>query len=366
MQQKDQSLKLAIIVSHPIQYYAPVFKLLAQKTELKVFYTRSPGTGINYDKGFQQEIEWDIPLLDGYIYEFTGSLDIIQCLRLYQPNRLLIYGWAHLTHLRIMHHFKGKIPIAFRGVSILKEKSGLKDFLKTIALKWVYSHIDKVFYVGTRNRAYFKKYGVKEDQLFFAPHAIDNDRFSEKTAIGISAVRKDFGIHYEAVVLLFAGKFDHNKNPLLLLQAFKQLDLPYLHLIFAGSGVLERKLKKESKLQPRVHFLPFQNQRAMPALYQACDVFCLPSKGDSWGLSINEAMAAGRAVITSDEAGSAPDLIKPENGRIFKSNDIEDLKKHLMELTNDGIKLKIAGHYSKNIILNWSFDLQVQQLLRWL
>ena len=66
----------------------------------------------------------------------------------------------------------------------------------------------------------------------------------------------------------------------------------------------------------------------MPVIYQLCDVFVLPSTGpgESWGLSINEAMAAGKVVIASDRCGGAIDLIiKGENGYIFKAGNVDDL-----------------------------------------
>ena len=63
--------KLAIITSHPIQYYAPWFRTLAQDAELsiRVFYLWDVGMTQSDDPGFQQAIQWDIPLLTGYDFE---------------------------------------------------------------------------------------------------------------------------------------------------------------------------------------------------------------------------------------------------------------------------------------------------------
>lgn len=61
--------RLAIITTHPIQYNAPLFKLLTQRNNItiKVFYTWGKSVLENkYDPGFKKNIEWDIPLLDGY------------------------------------------------------------------------------------------------------------------------------------------------------------------------------------------------------------------------------------------------------------------------------------------------------------
>jgi glycosyltransferase involved in cell wall biosynthesis len=118
------------------------------------------------------------------------------------------------------------------------------------------------------------------------------------------------------------------KNPFLLLEAFAALPVGS-HLVFVGNGELENELKRRAKDVARVHFLPFQNQRAMPAVYRLGDVFVLPSQGpeETWGLALNEAMASGRAVIASSKVGGACDLVRPgENGWVFTSGDGEELR----------------------------------------
>jgi glycosyltransferase involved in cell wall biosynthesis len=136
------------------------------------------------------------------------------------------------------------------------------------------------------------------------------------------------------------------------------LNDPDLHLLFVGNGVLETILKTSAGLNRNVHFLDFQNQSGMPAVYQACDLFCLPSQGpgETWGLAVNEAMAAGKAVLVSDRCGCAADLVKPENGLCFKSGDHEELAVSLKSLTASKTKLAGMGAASKNIIENWSFN----------
>ena len=101
----------------------------------------------------------------------------------------------------------------------------------------------------------------------------------------------------------------------------------------------------------------------MPVVYQACDLFCLPSAGpgETWGLAINEAMTSGKAILASDKVGSAIDLVKPGlNGDIFKANDITSLTAKLDALTKSGKSvLTELGEKSKKIIENWTFERQV-------
>ncbi len=355
-------MKLAIICTHPIQYYVPVFRLLAQTIELKVFYTA--GKHSNFDKGFNRTVDWDIPLMDGYLFEFFTGIkiqDAIDRISKFAPDYLLVYGWSSFSHFKILRHFKRKIPMLFRGDSTLLNRQCIfKGAIKYLVLKYVYKHIDKALFVGTHNKAYFKKYGLKEEQLFFVPHAIDNERFSEQT---FPVVRATLGLQPHNILILFAGKLEPVKNPELLLQTFISLGLPDVHLLFAGSGILETKLKLAAANFENIHFIPFQNQSAMPAVYQACDIFCLPSRSDSWGLAINEAMAAGKALLVSDKAGAAADLVQFDNGRIFRSEDAANLKEKLSELVSDQDRLRLMGESSRKIIASWNFKNQVKNIL---
>ena len=353
-------MKLAIVVTHPVQYAAPVFQMLAKKVELKVFYTAEEGN--DYDKEFKREIHWDIPLLSGYSYEWIIDRTRIEQVSIYQPECLLIFGWAPKGHLQLLRYFKNKVKIVFRGDStLLKKLPWWKEKLKELALTWVYHHVNDAIYVGTHNKAYFLKYGLKEKQLTFAPHAIDNDRFSfQQTAS--SLVREKLGLSTTATLVLFAGKFNDNKNVLGLLRAFIGISAQNTHLLFVGSGILEAQLKREAQQHQNIHFLPFQNQQAMPGIYQACDLFCLPSKSETWGLSINEAMACSKAVLVSDQCGAASDLVTAGNGRIFKSNKIEDLNKQLDYLLRHPLFLKEAGQRSFEIIRHWNFNVQAENI----
>lgn len=387
--------KLAIITTHPIQYYAPVFRLLSNKVELKVFYTWGESSLNKFDKGFGRQVEWDLPLLDGYdsafleniakdqgTHHFNGIVNpnLIDTIQSFKPDAILVYGWAWRSHLKAIRYFKGKIPVYFRGDStLLNHQFGLKSIVKNIFLKWVYRHIYVAFYVGKQNKAYFKKYDVDEKQLVFAPHAIDNERFAEDRHIEASSLRTKFGIDSSEILILFAGKFDLVKNPFILLDAFINLDLKNTHLLFIGNGVLEGSLKRkveglgtkrsfdyaqDDSIKKRIHFIDFQNQTAMPVVYQACDLFCLPSLSETWGLAVNEAMAAGKAILISNKVGCAADLVKSTiNGEIFKSGDLGDLKQKLSALTENKDKLAQMGSLSRQIIKDWSFEKQVKAIV---
>ena len=369
-------MRLAIITTHPIQYYAPIFKLLheREKISIKVFYTWGKAALNKYDPGFDQHITWDIPLLDGYLYEwvintatdpgthhFKGIInpDLRYQVEAWQPDAVLFYGWGYHGHLKAIRYFKNRVPVFFRGDStLLDEKKGIKGLLKTIFLKWVYHHVDHAFYVGTNNKAYFKKYGLKDNQLSFAPHAIDNDRFSADRSGEALLLRQELAVKDTDILVLFAGKLEVKKSPSLLLDAFLKLKNNNTHLLILGNGTLETVLKEKAKGIKNISFISFKNQSLMPSVYQACDLFCLPSNGpgETWGLAVNEAMACGRAVLVSDKVGCAIDLVKENyNGSIFKSNNIDDLIDTLDKLTRSKQMLNEYGKNGKVLIHDWNF-----------
>lgn len=394
--------KLAIVITHPIQYYIPIFQLLTQLADLKVFYTWGEASVEKYDPGFGKIIEWDIPLLSDYNYTFEQNTarkpgshhfsgiktpELLKNILDFNPDAILVFGWAYYSHLKVIRYFHGKKPIWFRGDSTLMDQQcGFKNVLRSVFLKWVYKHIDIAFYVGEQNKAYFLKYGLKPDQLLLAPHAVDNERFAKGRIEEVKEFRNHLVLKENDVLILFAGKLESKKNPMLLLEAFLEMEAVNAHLLYVGNGVLEEELKtaikkwkmedeisnpaimgKRNNLTDRVHFMDFQNQTYMPVIYQSCDIFCLPSQGpaETWGLAINEAMACGKAIIVSDKVGCAVDLVNDgENGFVFEHNSKENLINKLNLLITEPKKINTFGMKSKEIIENYTFTSIVKPIIQ--
>ncbi len=369
--------KLAIITTHPIQYNAPLFKLLNGRgnIQIRVFYTWGKQVlEKKFDPGFGKNIEWDIPLLEGYDYEFVENIsvdpgsqhfrgidnpELITKIKGFRPDGILVYGWSFKSHLKVLRHFYGKVPVFFRGDSTLIGKSnGLKSRVKSLFLKWVYSHVDKALYVGTRNKEYFREFGLIDRQLVFCPHAIDNKRFmDEGKYVGkVAEWKSELNVPLLSTGFLYAGKLDDNKNVGLLLEAFTDAG-ENAYLVIAGNGILEFELKSKYSSNKNIFFLPFQNQQQMPVLYRMADVFVLPSLTETWGLGINEAMASGRAVLVSNTCGAAIDLVKEgANGYTFQSGNKLDLVEKMKFLTRAKEELSEMKKSSLLEIENWNYE----------
>jgi glycosyltransferase involved in cell wall biosynthesis len=375
------SVRLAIVSTHPIQYYAPIFQLLARSEALrvKVFYTWSQVAGGNVaDPGFGRAITWDIPLLEGYEFEFVPNVasrpgtehfwglrnpTLTRAVETWKPDAVLVFGWNSASHLAAMRHFKGRIPVFFRGDStLLDHASWWRTAARRVVLSWVYRHIDVALAVGSNNRDYFRWCGVPAQRIAFAPHAIDAQRFAAGGADDDAQVarwRSELAIPAGARTIVYAGKLIAKKDPLLLLEAFKRAAVPG-HLVFVGEGTLESELRERAAGRTDVHFLPFQNQRAMPAVYRLGDVFALPSRGpgETWGLALNEAMAARRPVIASNKVGGARDLVLPDvNGWMFESGNLPQLTAVVgSALTRDPRTLTQMGIAAERESARWSVE----------
>lgn len=377
-------MKLAIVSTHPIQYNAPWFELLAQKgVAVKAYYTQGPPSDKgSFDEGFGKVIKWDIPLLNGYEYTFVENVarhpgtghfkgivnpSLNEEIAAWSPNAILVIGWSFVSHLKCMRHFHGKIPVLFRGDStLLDERPGFKRQLRRLFLKWVYRNIDVALYAGTNNKRYFEAHGLKAQQLVFTPHAIDNARFFDvdgKYSVRAREWRMSLGFKPDDVVLLFVGKLEWQKNPYVVLDLAKRTQNKHVKFLFVGNGAMEQELKKAAEDLPNVRFVGFQNQSMMPVVYRLGDLFILPSVSETWGLALNEAMACGLPVIASDKVGGAIDLIRDGvNGCVFRAEDVDGLLLRLNQMI-DSHSLDKMGQRSVEIIHSWSFESIIDSIL---
>jgi glycosyltransferase involved in cell wall biosynthesis len=384
-----KTLRLAIVSTHPIQYYAPVFQALAQSklVQPRVFFTWSQTADeITVDPGFGRAITWDIPMREGYESEFVPNTaarpgthhfrglrnpGLVAAIESWGADAVLVFGWNLHSHLRALRHFKSRIPVFFRGDSTLLDRGTVwRTAARRIFLKWVYRHVDVAIAVGSNNRDYYRWCGVADERIAFAPHAVDTRRFADIEGAHEQRAaqwRRELRIPLAARTVLYAGKLQPKKDPLLLLDAFLNCGATG-HLIFVGSGELEAELRTRVNSRADVHFLPFQNQQAMPSVYRLGDVFALPSRGpgETWGLALNEAMASGRPIIVSDKAGGARDLVNEGvSGWVFQSGTRDQLSTVIRNvLTCDAKMLRAAGEAARRESARWSVEAAAEGIER--
>lgn len=321
------SHRLAIVLSHPTQYYSPWFRWMARHgVNLRVFYLWDFGVTHQQDPLFGHSFKWDVDLLSGYEHEFVPNLakdpgahhfqgfhnpGLIARLTAWAPEAVLLFGYKYRTHQNLI--FRSRWPLIFRGDSHLLGQPHPSP-LKRFALWLVYRRFAALTYVGEANRAYFKAFGVPEKKLFFSPHCVDDAHFTATTAHRQTAARlkDEWGLTGRRVAL-FAGKFAAAKQPLALLKAFIAVAPADAALIFVGEGEQKEIMMATAAAHKNkvIRFLPFANQSEMPARYLLADFFVLPSGGfqETWGLAVNEAMHMGVPCLVSDRVGCQQSLV---------------------------------------------------------
>jgi glycosyltransferase involved in cell wall biosynthesis len=342
----DEPMKLAIVASHPVQYYAPLFRTLARQLDLTVFYGHRDTNEDQARAGFGVGFAWDVDLLSGYEYVFLentasnpglgrfGGVDTPEIdarLRNGGFDGLLLLGWYLKSFIQALVAAKrAGIPVMVRGDSQLgTPRSSIKTLMKTAVYPLFLRQFDAALVVGERNRAYWRHYGYPDARMFDSPHCIDNAWFAERaTPVARAAVRDRFAIPSETRIALFAGKLLEFKRPgdfIASVAAARARGVP-VEAMIAGSGSLESEVRAQAlTLGVPLHMLGFCNQSEMPGAYAAADVLVLPSTGrETWGLVANEALACGCPVILSDAVGSAPDLATdPRVGQTFPLGDAD-------------------------------------------
>jgi glycosyltransferase involved in cell wall biosynthesis len=385
-----QRVKVAYMVSHPIQYQAPLLRRIAQEhdIELTVFFGSNFSVQEYVDKGFGVDVKWDVPLLDGYRHEFLPS---IWDKRRTGPTAQLNYGiftrlrgnkeadgfdvlWVHgystLNTLQAMVVAKALgIPVLLRAESRLarKETGALKRLAKSLFFSGLKQLVDAVLPIGSANAAYWRHSMGEELPQFLMPYAVDNDYFQSRSREASSRredLRRELGLDTSRPVILFASKLQKRKRCEDLLEAY--LDLcsgigggPVPYLVIVGDGVeraaLERRVKESGV--SGVRFCGFRNQSELPRFFDLATVFVLPSRDEPWGLIVNEVMNSGRAVILSDDVGCQSDLVTDGvEGCVFPVGDVKALTDALRRVLRVPGTAEVMGERGLKRISDWGYE----------
>lgn len=349
-------MRLAYITSHPIQYYAPLFRALAERLDLVVYFAHRATASDQAKAGFGVEFEWDVRLLSGYAHKFLRNVatqpaldfygsdtpEIGECLREGRFDTVLVQGWYLKSFLQAIFAAKRqRVPLLVRGDSHLgTPRSLLKLAAKSVAFPIFLRLFDAALYVGERSCTYWRSYGYPASRLFFSPHCVDATWFASRaTTQARTELRARLGIGSEAKVVVFAGKLIPFKRPLDVVGALGLLRAEGrdIRLLVAGAGPLEGEMYAAARSSGvPIHLLGFCNQTAMPKAYAAADILVLPSSArETWGLVANEALACGLPVVISDAVGSAPDLAADGTaGRVFPVGNLRALAHAMSDLLN--------------------------------
>ncbi len=373
-------IRVAHLISHPIQYFSPLYRELAARAEidLMVYFYSDATVREFYDPEFGRRVRWDTPLLEGYQTRFCPSAartevggrflrvpnwDILREVTCRRYEVIWVHGYGHPNAWIVAATAQryGASVLIREEQTLLHRRPWYKSALKRVALRALFRRTWGV-YIGEQSRRYFEHYGMPPSRLFPARYCVDNGFFQGKAAELApqrGAVRAGLGVGDDAPVVLFCGKFIEKKQPLLLLDAFERVRRRRrCWLLMVGDGPLRQAAEAlvERRRIPGVLMPGFLNQTEVPRAYSAADVFVLPSAfHETWGLVVNEAMNFGLPVVVSNKVGCGEDLVRRGwNGFIVDHRDAVALARAIEALVVDqemrrafgARSIKLVGEYS--------------------
>jgi glycosyltransferase involved in cell wall biosynthesis len=372
---------LAILVTHPIQYQAPLFRALARNGQLDVtvYFCHRP-TPEQQGAGFGVAFEWDINLTNGYRHVWLtnvsrkpslvtfGGCDTPEIAAIIEQKNFdafIVQGWHCKSYWQAIRACRRKgTPLLVRGDSQLPaDKWTLKRALKKCVYPLFMRRFATCLPYGERSDEYFRYYGARRTEI--SPHFVDNRWFADKAdaekASG-NIRRRGWGIGDQDFVFLFVGKFEEKKRPLDPLRAMALLPSPFKRssvLVMVGDGTMRPLCENLSReLDINAVFTGFLNQTEMPRAYAAADCLVLPSDArETWGLVVNEAMACGLPALVSTAAGCVPDLIiEDETGYSFHCGKVEELSRLMALFAGNPERARSLGQNAATRIERYNVD----------
>lgn len=391
-------VRLAYLVSHPIQYQAPLLRRIALESDidLTVLFGSDFSVRGYRDEGFGVGVKWDIPLLDGYKHEFLPRLRDGNDVSVLMPlnygivsrlcgdggdpafDALWVHGYASANSMHGMIAAKALgIPVLLRAESWLQDRgrSGVKLALKHAFFAGLELMVDGVLPIGTVNAEYWRYYFGDDVQQFLMPYAVDNGYFAQRAReakAGRASLQEELGLDALRPVILFASKLQARKHCDHLIEAYARLSPapgtdPKPYLVIVGDGEERAALERQAAATgfSSIRFCGFRNQSELPRFFDLATTFVLPSQHEPWGLIVNEVMNAARPAIVSDDVGSAVDLIEDGvTGCIYPVGDVEALTHTLRRVLDTPGVAEAMGQRAFARIQSWGFEEDVLGLRR--
>lgn len=359
---RDGNIRLAIVVSHPIQHFVHFYRVLAQREEiaLKVFFCSRIGLEPYFDREMNTEIAWKMDLIGGYDHLFlpeSGGIKEVSPLKInnpsigaelvrFAPDAVLTHGYNLLTSLRALAWCRRNgVPAMVTGDSELLHRRSLgRNLAKRMELPILLSQYSCFLTTGDNNEAYYRHYGITPERFFRSPFTIDESAYraaKENRARLRRAFRRAHGIDERELVVLAVGKLSNRKRPGDLLAATEILrsvapEAAPFRVVFAGSGALLGNLvaRARAKKLP-VTFLGFVNVDRLPEVYCGADLLAHPSEREPRGLVCSEAACIGLPMVLSDRVGAVgpTDIARPgENAIVYPCGNVPALANAILRL----------------------------------
>lgn len=278
----------------------------------------------------------------GLLKDFVRGFRTIGALRRHGAKAMVVNGYASIENLMalVWGRLAGIPSFLAADSNIAAENSrGLKRRVKSAYIRAVVKLANVVLPCGQMGRAYFKKYGASDAKMRDYPYTADPSLMTDLTFAEIETVAEKYGLDPDRKRMVCSGRLVSDKGFDLAIDAFNALadERPEWDLVIAGEGELRAELeaKVRADLRSRVIWTGFIAQQSdLAAIYRASHILVHPARREAWGVVINEAVAAGMAVVASDVTGATADLVEDGiNGYQVPTEKPDALIEALMDAT---------------------------------
>ena len=361
-------LRLIILTEIIAPYRIPVFNALAQREDmdLHVIFLAESDPKLRDWLVYKDEIRFSYQVLPSWRWKFAGhnlllNRGLKKGLRGADADAILCGGYNYVASWQALRWARQRrIPFMLWIESTeqdIRSRNRVIEFLKTKFLRRCSAFVVP----GKSSLRYVMNYGVPGSDTFTAPNAVDTELFAQRAA----AVRQEAARHRQALQLpprffLFVGRVVPEKGVFDLLEAYGKLTpelRTLVNLVLVGEGsAREEVTRRAMQIAPgQVRCPGFVQRDQLASYYALSDVFVFPSHSDPWGLVVNEAMACGLPVISSDAAGCVEDLLEDNwNGRVVGRGDVVQLASAMEELGRDSVLRTQMGNHCRERILRYS------------
>jgi glycosyltransferase involved in cell wall biosynthesis len=357
---------IAFLVKKAAQFDVPFFQFIALQPagswNWVVIYLEDPNQQ-SQDIELGASSQWGIDLTNNYRWEFIGNSPTNEAIQLlYQRLQITLlitngykFGYSsYLTVARLMH-----IPMALRIDSVLTGKNGASLLLRKYFMQWTYRHFNAFFTTGKMGYAYLKYVGIPASKQFWFPYCTHNHFFAQGLLQydAINATLQNYGVATDKPIVLGVCKFITRENPADLLDAFILLNNAHVQLVMIGDGDQAAALQSRAAQFPHlpIYFPGYVAYTQLPSWYASAHVFVHPAQDEPWGVSLQEAMAAGCGVVASNKVGSAYDFVIPgKNGFMYTVNRPTELAACLQKILL--ISKKQIAETNQTIWQKWNYS----------
>ncbi len=365
--------KLAIVLSHPIQHFCPLYVNWAksEQWEICVFFGSINGAKPYYDPDFKRMVTWEGLGLDQFQHVFlngdkdlpiTTELDspaLFEALDQYAPDAILTYGyWQKLQRRAREWGKKRGLPVLFFSDAELRHKrSFLKEMVKKVVVARYLKTADWFLTTGNANEEYYLKYGVPARKFVRSSYPIDYNgyetAFADREKLRREA-RAQFGIADDETMVSVVGKLVDWKRQSDLVKAVGAISDKKVVAVLIGSGERENAFKAVAAQMPnnRAVFTGFIEAHQLPGLYAATDIYVHTSEIEPHSVAVSEAIFSGCPVVISHTCGSYgtdDDVQIGRNGFVYPCGDTDALAANIRRLALDPVLLKKMSETSRAI-----------------